>query len=297
MRKLTTQEFISKAQSIHGDKYNYSFVNYINARTKIKIICKVHGVFEQKADGHLQGNGCPKCFGNRKHTTESFITKANQIHNNKYDYSTINYINMRTKITIICKHHGTFKQTPHTHLKGHGCPKCYFDNERLSFSHFLLEANKIHNNKYNYVKDTYINMSTKVLIKCPTHGIFEQFPYSHLKGHGCPICKESHGEKKIRNYLKENNIKFESQKTFSDCRGKKNPLPFDFYLSDCNILIEYDGRHHYESIKYFGGDERLQQTQNNDKIKTEYCKQNNIQLIRIPYWEFNNIEFIMDYII
>jgi len=123
--------------------------------------------------------------------------------------------------------------------------------------------------------------------------MFPQIPANHLKGVGCPKCQNSKGENSIEKHLKENNIQFENQKTFSDCKHILL-LPFDFYLPKHNICIEYDGEQHHKSIKHFGGDKKFQRTKYNDKIKTEYCKQNNIQLIRIPYTEFKNIESILN---
>ncbi len=109
---------------------------------------------------------------------------------------------------------------------------------------------------------------------------------------GCPICKESRGEKKIKLFLKNNNINFETQKKFDRCKNT-NKLPFDVYVPEHNLLIEYDGELHYKSSEYFGGEEKLKSTQLNDQIKNEYCKNNNIPLLRIPYWELKNIEKIL----
>ena len=121
-------------------------------------------------------------------------------------------------------------------------------------------------------------------IICPIHGVFEQTPNSHLRGSGCPICKTSKGELEIQRILYNKNIKYITQYTFDNCKNKRK-LPFDFYLPDYNMCIEFDGKQHYETIKYWGGEETLIKTKNNDKIKTNYCKNNNIKLIRIKYNE------------
>jgi hypothetical protein len=125
-RLKNTNQFIQKAIDVHGDKYNYSLVEYINSRSNVKIICSIHGKFIQKANSHLQGRGCLKCGLNKK-TKEQFIQEAIDIHENKYDYSLINYHDTKQKIEIICKNHGSFFQTPMSHLAGRGCPRCYFD--------------------------------------------------------------------------------------------------------------------------------------------------------------------------
>lgn len=120
----TTEEFIKEAKEIHGNKYDYSKVKYVNSSNKVTIVCLIHGEFKQKPNGHLSGKGCPKCAKVYKPTTEEFIEKVKEMHRYEYDYSKVNYINTSTNITIICFKHGEFQQTPENHLNGCGCPKC-----------------------------------------------------------------------------------------------------------------------------------------------------------------------------
>lgn len=158
---------------------------------------------------------------------------------------------------------------------------------RKNVDDFKCEASKTHSNKYDYSLISFIkNNKQKIPIICPIHGEFQQQSLSHLQGQGCPICKESKGEKEIRVILNENNINFECQKKFDDCRNI-NPLPFDFYLPDHNVCIEYNGRQHYQTVSnnFFGGEERLLETQKRDKIKYDYCINSNIKLIVIKYDE------------
>jgi len=122
--KKNNDDFINLANKIHGNKYNYSAINYINNRTKIIIICQTHGSFEQSPDAHLHDQGCPKCAGNQIKNNSEFISEANEKHNNKYDYSKIIYVSAHVKVIITCQKHGDFKQTANDHLKGNGCPKC-----------------------------------------------------------------------------------------------------------------------------------------------------------------------------
>jgi predicted GIY-YIG superfamily endonuclease len=122
--KLTTETFISKATQKHSSKYDYSLVNYINARNKVNIICTEHGIFEQTPNDHISGHGCPSCSVGGKLTTKNFISKANQKHKHIYDYSLVNYIHSHFKVKIICKEHGIFEQKPNNHLSGQGCPSC-----------------------------------------------------------------------------------------------------------------------------------------------------------------------------
>jgi very-short-patch-repair endonuclease len=289
-KALTTLEFIQRAKLIHGNKYDYSKVNYINNITNVCIICSIHGEFWQKPSKHINRHfGCKKCGVKKRSVARSlsidtFIKQAHQIHNNRYDYSKVNYINIDIKICIICPEHGEFLQTPYNHIRRkQGCPKCN-GGAILDGKYFIQRANQIHNNKYDYSKIEYKNGYTKICIICTEHKDFYQIPNSHLQGIGCPKCQRSKGEEQIESWLKENNIQFETQKRFKDCKNIK-PLPFDFYLIKHNICIEYDGEQHYQSKKCFGGEHGFQRTQMNDNIKNNYCKQNNIKLIRIPYWE------------
>ena len=114
-------------------------------------------------------------------------------------------------------------------------------------------------------------------------------PNKHLNSRGCPNCSNSKGALKIKNILDINNIEYFQEMRFNDCRNK-NSLPFDFYLPEYKTCIEFDGLQHFESIDYWGGEERLNYIKKNDNIKNEYCKDNNIKLIRVPYYEINNIE-------
>ena len=123
-RYVSTNQFIEKAKKVHGDRYNYSKVNYVNNKTPICITCKEHGDFWQIPYSHLAGNGCNKCNGGTSFSCDEFIQKANEIHNKFYDYSQVEYKNARTKVKIICPKHGEFWQTPECHLRGQGCPKC-----------------------------------------------------------------------------------------------------------------------------------------------------------------------------
>ena len=300
MAKYNTEIFIDKANKKHNNKYNYKLVEYINASSPVKIICLVHGIFEQTPVGHLRGRGCPSCSGKNK-TTKQFVGEANIIHNNKYNYSKVNYVNATTPITIICSIHGEFKQKPNNHLNGANCPKCakinFQKNRTLSQLNFIEKANKLHHNKYDYSQTNYISHKHKINIICPIHGKYSQLANSHLNGHGCPNCNESKGELKIKEILKKKNVIFIFQKTFNDCRNKNNKkLKFDFYLQNKNILIEYDGRQHYEPIEYFGGIISHEKLVEYDKIKNQYAEYNKIKLIRISYIEYENIDEILNFI-
>ena len=184
---------------------------------------------------------------------------------------------------------------PLNHLRGEGCISCWEEKKatlyNLTLEEFIKRANEVHGiGRYDYSKVNYINMNTNVIITCPKHGDFPQTPLNHLQGCGCKKCKSSKGEIKVRNFLIENYINFEEQKRFNDCRYK-NPLPFDFYLPQYNLCIEFDGEQHFIPHDFNSKEteerklENLKIVQLRDQIKNDYCKNNGINLLRIRYNE------------
>lgn len=202
-KKITTEQFVEKAKEIHGNKYNYSKVQYINSSTKIEIICPKHGSFWQSPNNHLSKiRGCPECNGGVALTKEKFVEKAQLIHNNKYDYSQVNYVNSQTKVTIICPIHGEFEQIPSNHLQGKGCPKCK-RGVKSNTKEFITKAISIHGTHYNYDKVEYINALTPVTIVCNKCGKeFVQTPQIHLRGSGCTHCYKNES-KTTEQFVKE----------------------------------------------------------------------------------------------
>lgn len=290
---MNTKEFIEKAINVHGDKYDYSKVEYIKCRNKVCIICPKHGEFLQAPSDHLSGCGCPKCSRrNTKFTTEEFIKKAQEIHGNKYDYSKVKYVNAHTKVCIICPKHGEFWQAPYLHINDkNGCPKCFNEiiglNKRLSTEEFIKRAKEIHGNKYDYSKVKYITNNVKVCIICPKHGEFWQTPVHHLINQGCPKCAESFLEETVRVFLEKEKIVYEYQKGFTWLRNKK-PMKIDFYLPKYNIAIECQGIQHYKPIDFGGkgkkwASDKLKETKERDKLKKELCDANKIKIIYFNY--------------
>lgn len=287
--KLTTQQFIERAREKHGDKYDYSKVEYINAYTKVCIICPEHGEFWQKPYLHLHGNKCPKCCGFNR-TTEEFIQKAKEVHGNKYDYSKTEYNGSHSKITIICPEHGEFQQIAKEHLK-YGCKKCadklVGDRVRLNTDEFIKRAKEIHGDRYDYSKVKYEQFDKEVCIICPKHGEFWQTPHTHLSEniHECPFCanEKNINEERLYNQLKENlpnKYTIIRQKKFPWLKNKKK-LSIDFYIEDLNVGIEYQGKQHYENIEFFSNNFNYQHT--NDLIKIDLCNKNGIKLFHFSY--------------
>ena len=190
MKKLTTEEFIQRAKEIHGDKYDYSRVEYKSSLVKVEIGCPEHGYFWQKASEHLRGCGCPKCIPTAQLTTEEFIEKARKVHGDKYNYSISIYVNCKSKIWIICNKYGhKFEQMAASHLNGSGCPYCAKIKDLLSREEFIEKAKKVHGNYYDYSKVIYNGVKNHITIICPKHGLFRQHAGSHLQGNECPECK------------------------------------------------------------------------------------------------------------
>lgn len=289
-KKINTKIFIERAHKIHGNKYNYFQSNYSKFHTKLIITCPKHGNFKQSPYLHLRGSGCPICYGNKKSTTKEFIEKAQNIHDNLYDYSKSIYINNHTKLIIICSKHGDFLQTPTRHLSGDGCPICgniiTAKKNTKTTQNFIEKAQNVHGNLYDYSKSIYSGWNVLLIIVCSKHGEFEQTPSQHLRGSGCPDCGNySKGELKIKRFLDEKLIQYERQKMFDDCIGVKRKLPFDFYLPDYGVIIEFDGIQHFKAVKRFGGELGLEKTKINDEIKNKFCENNSNKLIRIKYNE------------
>lgn len=191
--------FFAKAKDVHGDLYIYDKSRYAGAHRKITIGCKVHGYFEQRANTHLRGGGCPECGRERTlsawqgKAARSFVSRAREVHGEKYDYSQSHYVKAKRKVKIICKMHGLFEQTPDGHLHGSGCPSCggvasCKERHERAVSDFIDRAVSVHGDKYDYSNTKYINSSVKIQVICRKHGAFTQSPHNHLSGNGCPLC-------------------------------------------------------------------------------------------------------------
>jgi hypothetical protein len=288
MKRKTNEIFINESNIKHKNFYDYSLVQYKNNRTDVKIICPIHGSFDQRPSNHLKGHGCPDCSGTKKLTIQSFKRKANLRYKNKFMYDIDGITSNKQYIKIICPEHGEFTQRIDHHLRGDGCSKCS-NNYKYTTEDFIKKIKEL--NDYDYSDFEYINAHKKSTVICKKHGEFQIRPNDLLNGHGCPNCRNSKGENRILNFLKKNKIKFIKEKKYKDCKNK-NILPFDFYLPDYNMCIEFDGIQHFQAIEKWGGLEKLKYIKTNDKIKTEYCKKNNINLLRVKYSE-KNIEEIL----
>lgn len=184
--KTVLEKFIDKSNIIHSNKYDYSLVDYKNSLTRVKIICPVHGVFEQVPADHARKSGCKLCTKKMITQTE-FIEKALSIHKNNYDYSLVNYKDLKTKVKICCRNNHEFEQLPYVHLRGNGCTICNSPIQAITQQQFIDKANQVHQNKYDYSKVNYTNDNTLIEVICKIHKEFKVRPSSHLK-HGCRLC-------------------------------------------------------------------------------------------------------------
>lgn len=272
--KMNNDMFIEKASLVHEGKYDYKLCNYINATTKVAIICKEHGIFYQKPSNHLTGQGCPVCGNVIKKDLNDFINNANKVHHNKYDYIKVKYVNNYTKVCIICPVHGEFYVSPKQHLKGIGCSKCSGKYSPTK-DEFIKKAQLVHGERYDYYNVSYVNAYTKICIICPNHGEFYQTPGSHLNGVGCPKCKASKLEKTVIRYCTENNIEFVHQ--YKNKWLKLQSL--DFYFPKFNIGLECQGFQHFKPVDNWGGENEFKVNIERDQRKLNLCKGHNLKLL------------------
>lgn len=286
--RLTTEEFIIRANKIQGNKYDYSKVEYVDYNTKVCIICPEHGEFYQTPNKHLLGQGCPKCGNTKKLSLTEFIERSRKIHGNKYDYSKARYVNNGTKVCIICPIHGEFWQTPHNHLIGRGCNKC--KNNKISVSEtkttekFVLEARKVHGDKYDYSKTEYLSAKDKVCIVCPEHGDFWQEASSHISGCGCPKCNHiiSKAETEIAEYVRS----LYDGEVITNCRNMlAEHKELDIYIPSLKVAFEYDGMIWHS--------DRYRVDANYHLKKTEECANKGIKLYHIFEYEWINRQEIV----
>lgn len=207
-------DILERINKVHSNKYDYIIQDYKNLSSKIKVICKEHGPFDIRCDHHLNGQGCKKC--KKIKNGSFFIDKSNIIHNNKYEYSLVNYNGQNCKVEIKCKEHGVFEQTPYSHLSGSGCPKCFnkskYNDQKLETENFIKISTEKHGDKFDYSKSVYINSTTKIEIICKKHGSFLQIPSSHLKfKESCPLCRR----KSSKNIIESFNLKHQNKYDYS----------------------------------------------------------------------------------
>jgi hypothetical protein len=244
--QLTTEYFIERANKIHCNLYDYSESIYLSATTKLIIACSIHGNFLQAPGPHLAGQGCPQCglikrIKSQTKKLDVFIQQANEIHENKYDYSLVKYNDSKTSVTIICPLHGNFSQSPPDHLSGKGCLLCGIQKRAASQAktqeEFIAEVTIIHGGKYDYSFTDYKCSTSKIIIICPSHGEFRQLASSHWFGRGCSKCVDRISKPEtewlnmlgIKEIYRQSYIKIGDKKLFVDAYDPLINTVYEFY--------------------------------------------------------------------
>lgn len=266
--------------------------------TDIKILhkCRIcNHEWKCRPSNILKGQGCPKCANNIKYTQIEYENMVRKINPHLEIIST--YLGMSYKIQCKCKNCGKISRHKSNSLcnKELKCNRCSFDNNfNMTHDDFIYKLNIVNKN-INPIEE-FSKITDKIFVKCNIcNHIWKTLPELLIMGIGCPICNVSHGEKHIIKYLNKYNILYEPQKSFSDLKGVGGRLlSYDFYLSDYNLLIEFQGKQHEYSVEYFGGEEKFKIQQEHDKRKREYAKLHNIKLLEIWYYDINNVENILE---
>ena len=300
--KWTQETILIKLKELHPT-LDFSQLIYTSVNNKSIIICPIHGPREMKVMNLLRGNSCKLCRPqSQKRSYDQVISKFKEVHGERYSYSKFEYTDQYQEIDIICKEHGPFSQQILHHSNGSGCEKCHdrtFNRKDLD-SHILMIPLSI--SKYFEYKDIFYKDGESYLrLYCNRcNKEHEQITYRCKNNDTCPNCNGSYLESKgiieIKEYLRNNNIIFEKEKTFKNCINPVSgyKLRFDIYIEHLDCCIEFDGIQHYKETKFFGGMDRLEQSKYRDNLKTKYCEENNIKLIRIKYNKVREIKKILD---
>lgn len=277
------------------EKHGFILIDdkYIGANIKLTI--KDREEYKYYTTFHLfqKHNNPERYHKNNPHTLDN-IKHYMKLNNINYNLVSDKYINANSKLKFICdkNHECSISWADFQH--GTRCKECYNISRRKSHEQFELELQEKYKGEYSVIGE-YKNNRDKILFLHNTCGTyFETIPFSILgRGDGCPLCSISKGERKCIDWLEENNLKYEREYIFNDLISDKNAyLRYDFavFTKDEIVLIEYDGEFHYRNII---DDEAFKRRKMLDKQKNKYAIDNNIPLIRIPYWEYENTEKIL----
>lgn len=292
--KKDTASFKDEAFKIHGDMYDYTKSTYTNATTKLIITCTLHGDFLQIPRKHLSGQGCPDCGGRKAYTPNEIKDICTSVHCGFYDYTETLFSGVNSRISIKCPIHGVYETNTQSHMNGAKCRKCSFKTTSMVRQNnnsikIITKMKEMYDNEFIISENEYNGRNEKMAIICIKHSYeFQQTPSNFLAGkRGCEFCNsENTSSRKMQECkiaLNNIGVNYILEKRFSDCKNIR-PLPFDIFIEDLNICIEVDGEQHFSSNKW-GGELGLVERQKNDSIKTKYCNDNGIKLIRIRFDE------------
>ena len=301
--KWTQESIVLKLQELHPN-LDFSQFIFTSVNNKSIIVCSIHGPREMKVMNLLRGSSCKLCRPqSQKRTPAQIIKQMKEKHLDKYSYPTFkNYTNPNQIIEILCPEHGIFKQQIIHHTNGSGCEKCHDRSFNRKDLEYHVSTIPLSISKYFEYKDIFYKYGESYLrLYCNRcNKEHEQITYRCKNNDTCPNCNGSYLESKgileIKEYLRNNNIIFEKEKTFKNCINPVSgyKLRFDIYIEHLDCCIEFDGIQHYKETEFFGGMDRLEQSKYRDNLKTKYCEENNIKLIRIKYNKVREIKKILD---
>lgn len=289
-RKKTHAEFVAEARAIHGEKFDYSQVQYVSSKAHIRVGCPTHGYISVTPDKHLRSTtGCPECgvaarADSRRSDLSVVIAEFEAVHGTRYDYTRVEYVSVDTPVNIVCPEHGVFTQTPWVHKNGHGCPKCAHKLNGLRRAYdlrtFTLQAQRVHGDRYQYHE--YTGSATPVRITCPTHGEFYQSPSNHLQGAGCPRCARqvSQAEVDIMELARAQGVNPVGRYRPAWMLGKE----LDIFIESHKLAIEYCGHHVHNSTRHAYNHEPKPKNYHYDKWRL--CRDNGVTLLTIYDFEW-----------
>lgn len=271
------------------EKFNYKLLSdkYIGIDSNLEVECPQGHIFSPTFHNFLHNaSRCPTCNGGLAHTYEYV---KNRIESKGFVLLSKEYVNSKTELLMKCPNGHILKQSFENFKLERSCKFCNNSTRK-----FIYEYVKGYIESFNYtlISTEYINKDSLLTVKCEKGHEYTVSFHNFKAGYRCPMCNSSKGEKVIEDILKKYGIVYLCEYKFDDCKYKSK-LPFDFYIPSLNTCIEYDGIQHFVPIEHFGGKNKFRQTNIRDKIKTDYCLNKGITLIRIPYWDYDNIEQIL----
>lgn len=297
----STESFINSAKQLHGDNYDYSKTVYVKKSEKVIVVCKKHGDFFVTPGNHIYNKqGCRQCYIDRKHSNlETFITKAREIHGDKYDYSKSIYVKAHSKLIVICPEHGEFTIDPHHHKLGVGCYHC--GREKIVASRqydqetFITKARAVHGDLYDYSKVVYDKSNIKVILVCPVHGEFSIRPADHVnQKQGCKKCGHEVLSKKFRRPITEF---IEKANKVHDYKYNYSEVTYINSTTKINIICPIHGVFSQTPSGHLAGSGCWScGSSKGEKFISKILKENNINFIRefrLP--EILNVKYRYDF--
>ena len=310
---MTADEFFAKMKEIYGDSLDFSHSVFSGVNKPVDYECKIHGHQHNMAKTLLSGDGCDYCSG-RKFYGPDFVRLAREVHGDKYNYSQVGEIKNKVQIvTIGCPAHGPYPQRVDLHLLGHGCPECYGQSNKWDTKErarrFFEKAHKMHGDQFDYSEANYVDKRTPIRIRCKKHDYWftcRPDEHVHVRSAGCcPYCTAPKGELEVMLWLDAQHIPYIHNKPIpnNDPTLELEDLKADFYLEngDERIIIETNGPQHYKEINFFHNNPKsmkknkrdFKKQQHRDQYLRQYCKEEGITLLEIPFTEYDHIPSVL----